>query len=105
MRMEERVPYISKVSDARALEFFMLHDARADGPVLGYFADREIAEAVTDHFGTRYIYAGLAPKRRDGRFDVDALRPGEFILAPGLIYRVDADAEARRSRTFRLPFL
>jgi hypothetical protein len=94
-----------RVHEARPVEFFMLHDARADGPLLGYFADCEIAEAVTDHFGSRYVYAGLAPKRRDGRFDVDALRPGEFIVKPGLVYRLDPDAESARSRKFRLPFL
>jgi hypothetical protein len=32
-------------------------------------------------------YAGVAPRRLDGEFDIDALRPGEFIVKPGLIYR------------------
>jgi hypothetical protein len=72
---------------AKPIEYFMLHDAKPTGPSMGRFADREIPESVVDVFGRRYVYVGVAPRRWDGQFDVDALGTGEFILPPGLVYR------------------
>jgi hypothetical protein len=74
---------------ARPVEYFILVEPRADGPVIGQYADRPIAAAVVDYFGCRFTYAGVAPRLRNGRYDVEALQPGEWIVEPGLIYYRD----------------
>jgi hypothetical protein len=71
----------------RPIEYSMLHNVKPVGASIGYYADREIPESVVDEFGRRFVYAGVAPRRRNGVFDVDALATGEFIVRPGLIYR------------------
>jgi hypothetical protein len=38
--------------------------------------------------GKLYIYAGVAPRRWNGQFKGDALKPGEYIVRPGLVYRL-----------------
>ena len=70
----------------RPVEYLILVEPRPDGPVIGYYADHAIADAVVDYFGRRFTYAGIAPRLRNGWYDVDALRPGEWIVEPGLIY-------------------
>jgi hypothetical protein len=67
----------------------MLVDARPAGRVLGYYKDRPIPAAVVDYFGRRYIYAGLAPRHRNGGYDVDALATSERLVEPGLVYRAE----------------
>ena len=57
----------------------LLHNPLPDGPVLGYFGGEPIASAVIDEFGRRYVYAGVGPRRRDGRIDEESLRPGEWM--------------------------
>ena len=37
----------------------------------------------------RYSFVGIAAFRWNGQYDCDALQTGEFILPPGLIYRID----------------
>jgi hypothetical protein len=39
-----------------------------------------------DELGHSYTYAGVAPRLRSGAYNVEALRPGEWIVEPGLIY-------------------
>jgi len=73
----------------RSVEYSLLVDPRPDGPIVGYLAGRAIAAAVVDHFGRRFAYAGIAPRLRSGRYDVDALRPGEWLVEPGLVYYAD----------------
>jgi len=72
---------------SRPVEYFILVEPHADGPVVGYYAGQAIAAAVVDYFGRRYSYAGIAPRRRSGQYDVEALGPGEWIIEPGLVYR------------------
>ena len=69
-------------------DYYLIVDPRPEGPILGVFADLPISESITDCFGRSYIYAGAAPRRRDGRYDIDVLKPGEFLLEPGLVYRL-----------------
>ena len=69
-------------------DYYLIVDPRPEGPVVGVFADLPISESILDCFGRSYIYAGAAPRRRDGRYDIDVLKPGEFILEPGLVYRL-----------------
>jgi hypothetical protein len=42
---------------------------------------------VVDACGLRLIYAGVAPRKWNGVFDVDALKADEVIVRPGLVYR------------------
>ena len=72
---------------SRPIEYFILHDPTPIGRRIGIYENKSVHEAVVDAFGRRYDYAGIAPRRWDGRFDVDGLQTGEFILRPGLIYR------------------
>ena len=74
----------------------LLHNPAPDGPVLGTYGGKPIASAVIDEFGRRYIYAGVGPRRRDGRIDEDALRQGEWVTDSGLIYR--SDNQTRRKQ-------
>jgi hypothetical protein len=74
---------------ARPVEYLILVDPRPDGPVVGYYAGRPIAAAVVDYFGHRFTYAGVAPRLHSGRYDIESLRPGEWIVEPGLIYYGD----------------
>lgn len=73
------------------VEYFVLAVTRSEGPVVGYLADVPIYEHVVDAWGMRYEYAGLVPRKVDGRFDVEALRPGEWIVRPGGFIYVSED--------------
>jgi hypothetical protein len=59
-------------------------------------AGTPISEVVTDLFGRRFTYAGAAPRKGNGTYDVDSLRPGEFIVEPGLLYRLEPGKRATR---------
>ncbi|WP_151115182.1 hypothetical protein [Hypericibacter adhaerens] len=76
-------------------ELHIVYEPRPDGPIIGFFKETPIAAAVLDYFGRRFTYDGVAPHRRDGSYDVKALRPGEWIVEPGLVYRLDAGRPAR----------
>jgi hypothetical protein len=67
-------------------EYFVLAHPRPEGVVIGNVGDLLIYEAVVDGNGLRYRFAGIAPRDPDGRLDVEALRPGEWIVQPGLVY-------------------
>ena len=69
------------------VEYLILVDPQPAGPLLGYYYDRPIPAAVVDYFGRRYIYAGIAPRRHNGQYDVEALAIGERLVEPGLVYR------------------
>jgi hypothetical protein len=71
------------------IDYYVLVEPRADGPMVGYYAGHPIAAAVVDYSGRRYTYAGVAPRLRSGRYDVESLRPGEWIVEPGLVYYSD----------------
>ena len=74
------------------IEYYMLQNVAPDGSeIVGHFSGRPILREAVDPCGRRYHYAGLAPRLRDGRFDVAALRPGEWLVEPGLVYSSDAD--------------
>jgi hypothetical protein len=54
--------------------------------VAGYLDGRPIADTGIDTAGHLYRYVGLAPRLREGQVDVLSLRPGEWIVGPGLVY-------------------
>jgi hypothetical protein len=74
---------------ARPIEYSILHDVKPTGPSLGVYNESEIPDSVVDDCGRRFVYVGVAPRRWNGQFDGDTLRPGEFILRPGLVYRIE----------------
>ena len=76
----------------RPLDYFMLQEPHGDGAPVGTFKGSAIPEGMTDYFGQHYHFAGVAPRLQDGRYDVDALRPGEWLVEPGLIYASDRRA-------------
>ncbi len=78
---------LATITRNRRIEYSILHAPRPVGATIGTFHGEEISEAVMDEFGRLYRYAGVAPLRMDGRFDDEALQPGEFIVQPGLVYR------------------
>jgi hypothetical protein len=77
------------------VEFFRLHNARPDGVVVARYRDHAVCDVMIDEYGQRYVFAGLAPRRRDGTYDVKGLKVGEVILEPGLIYQL-IPVKARR---------
>jgi hypothetical protein len=85
----------------RPVDYFILLEPRADGPVVGYYAGHPIAATVVDHFGRRFSYTGVASRLPSGRYDVESLLPGEWIVEPGLIYY--ADPNESRGHPKRLP--
>ena len=72
--------------------FSIMVEPRPVGPVIGFYRDRPIAERVIDLFGRRFAYAGIIGRRRDGQFDVERLKSGQFIAEPGIVYDLDAGA-------------
>ena len=76
------------------VDYLILVDPRPAGPVLGYYKQQPIPAAVIDYFGRRYLYAGVAPRRRNGQYDIAALATGERLVEPGLVYCHDGDGAA-----------
>ena len=74
---------------ARPVEYFLLLAPQADGPVIGLYRDQPIAASVIDAYGQHYAYAGIAPRLRSGSYDVEALKQGEWLVEPGLVYVAD----------------
>jgi hypothetical protein len=90
------MPMLKRAHSSRPVDYFMLQEPQGEGPQVGTFAGQAISECVTDYFGHRYRFAGIAPRLRDGRYDVDALGLGEWLVEPGLIYV--QDSSGRRSK-------
>ncbi|QKC80612.1 hypothetical protein [Mesorhizobium sp. NZP2077] len=82
----------SKASRRVPTEYFVLANLREQGTIIGRLAGHPIADTVVDARGRRYQFVGVAPRDRTGRFDVEALRTGEWIVQPGLIYAADGKA-------------
>jgi hypothetical protein len=80
--------FASRHRNTRIAEYSMIVEPRAEGAVIGYFADEPISESVVDTFGRHFSYVGLACRRRDGLIDVTQLKAGEFVAEPGLVYRL-----------------
>jgi len=82
-------------TNAIPTEYFILANLQSDGPVVGHLAGKPIREAVIDQNGRRYRFAGVMPRTRGGRFAVENLRPGEWIVQPGFIYTLEEPAALR----------
>lgn len=66
--------------------------------VVGYLADQPIFATVIDSSGDRYHNVGLAARFSDGKYDVESLLPGEWIVDPGFIY-VSEDVSVHSTKT------
>lgn len=75
------------------LEYFTLVRTTAEGSLLGRFAGQPVFEWVRDQWGRRYRFAGVAPRLASGAFNLALVQKGEWIVEPGLLYRL-ADAAA-----------
>jgi hypothetical protein len=73
--------------------FSIMVEPRPAGPVIGFYHDLPIAERVVDLFGRCFTYAGIIGRRRDGQYDVDRLKSGQFIVEPGMVYDLEARAD------------
>jgi hypothetical protein len=76
--------------NVRPVAYFLLDEPHPDGPVIGIYRGRPIAESVIDAEGRHYAYAGIAPRLSSGSYDVEALRQGEWLVEPGLVYADDS---------------
>ena len=90
MKFRDGFKLTSKANRRLPTEYFVLADVAFEGAVIGYLAGRPIREAVSDRDGLRYRFVGVAPRLPGGGFDVLALRSGEWIVLPGLVYAADA---------------
>jgi len=76
-------------------DYHIVFEPRPDGPTIGFYGEHPIAAAIVDYFGRRFAYDGIAPRKRDGKYDVKSLRPGEWIAEPGLVYRIESERTAK----------
>jgi hypothetical protein len=88
----------ARVARRQPIEYFMLLEPRADGPVLGIYAGRPIPAGVIDADGRHYRYVGAAPRLRSGAYDLAALGVDEWLVEPGLVYRGDREPSGWLSR-------
>ena len=77
---------LSNTRRSHFIEYSILRDAKPEGPAIGKLDGREFSEFVLDEFGQLFAYSGVAPRLSNGQFDDAALKDGEFIVPPGLIY-------------------
>mgnify|MGYP001031285818 FL=1 len=92
----------AKAGRSLPIEYFVLVEPKAHGDIIGQLAGQPIHDMVVDASGSRYHFVGVAPRDGRGRFDVEALRKGEWIVQPGLVYAADLPSKpsgsARRDR-------
>lgn len=69
-------------------EYFMLVGAQPEGDVVCFFREKPVTDVLKDERGYRYVFAGVAPRKYDGSYDVRNMRNGEVIVEPGLIYQL-----------------
>jgi hypothetical protein len=67
-------------------EFLILRNMRPAGPKIGMFGDTPLHEAVEDEWGRIYRYVGICSVV-DRKYS-DTLSEREFVLPPGIIYRM-----------------
>lgn len=73
----------------RADTYSIMVEPRPAGATIGLYRGLPIAERVVDLFNRRFVFVGVIGRRRDGQYDVDALKPGQFVVEPGLVYDLE----------------
>ena len=82
--------YRIPASPQRADTYSIMVEPRPAGATIGLYRGLPIAERVVDQFNRRFTFAGIIGRRRDGQYDVDALKPGQFVVEPGLVYDLNS---------------
>ena len=82
--------YRMQAGPHRADIYSIMVEPRAAGATIGLYRGLPIAERVVDLFNRRFVFVGVIGRRRDGQYDVDALKPGQFVVEPGLVYSLEA---------------
>ena len=92
--------YRTHAGPLRADTYSIMVEPRPAGATIGLYRGLPIAERVVDQFNRRFTYVGVIGRRRDGQYDVNALKPGQFVVEPGLVYDLET-GEGREKQDAR----
>jgi hypothetical protein len=81
--------YRVQAGPQQADAYSIMVEPRPVGATIGLYRGLPIAERVVDQFNRRFTYLGVIGRRRDGNYDVNALKPGQFVVEPGLVYGLE----------------
>jgi hypothetical protein len=81
--------YRIQAGPQRADTYCIMVEPHPAGATIGLYRGLPIAERVVDQFNRRFTYVGVIGRRRDGQYDVNALKPGQFVVEPGLVYGLE----------------
>jgi hypothetical protein len=90
--------YRMQTGPHRADIYSIMVEPRPVGATIGLYRGLPIAERVVDLFNRRYSFVGVIGRRRDGQYDVDALKPGQFVVEPGLVYSLENPVRRERQQ-------
>jgi hypothetical protein len=90
--------YRTQTGPHRADIYSIMVEPRPVGATIGLYRGLPIAERVVDLFNRRFVFVGVIGRRRDGQYDVDALKPGQFVVEPGLVYGLETPVRRERQR-------
>jgi len=90
--------YRMQTGSHRADIYSIMVEPRPLGATIGLYRGLPIAERVVDLFNRRYSFVGVIGRRRDGQYDVDALKPGQFVVEPGLVYSLESPVRRERAQ-------
>jgi hypothetical protein len=93
--------YRIQAGPQRADTYSIMVEPRPAGATIGLYRGLPIAERVIDQFNRRFTYVGIVGRRRDGQYDVNALKPGQFVVEPGLVYGLET-GEGRGQQEVRV---
>jgi hypothetical protein len=83
--------------------YSIMVEPRPAGATIGLYRGLPIAERVVDQFNRRFTYLGVIGRRRDGHYDVNALKPGQFVVEPGLVYGLETGEGQAKQAAFAEP--
>jgi hypothetical protein len=83
-------------------EFFILRNTRPAGPEIAKFAGVPVHAKVEDEWGRFYQYAGTS-SRSGSKYTV-TLGEREFILPPGIVYRMLEPTDGKGVSQLRTSF-
>src|SRR6185437_7817969 len=86
-------------------EYFVLRNMTPVGPEVGRLGDVALHEMLEDQWGRSYQYVGVCPSA--GQAWGNRLDKGEFILPPGIVYRMlvgSGKSHRQRSRFLKWLF-
>ena len=95
--------YRVQAGPRQADTYSIIVEPRPVGARIGLYRGLPIAERVVDHFNRRFTYVGVIGRRRDGHYDVNALKPGQFVVEPGLVYGLKTAEGQAKQRAWAEP--